>query len=150
MAHSTQHFGPIEESEREKASNSYLMSVVFIMFALSLPIINLIATFVFGLANRRSTTFVRWHCTQALLSQLSLFVINTGVFVWVVLLLFHVTTISNGFIGYVVTVFVFNIWEFVATVIAAVQTRKGFHHRWFFYGDLTDTLIKPRLWERSL
>jgi len=143
MNNPTHRFDQINESDREKASNSYLMSVIFITFALPLPIVNLIATFVFGVANRRSSNFVKWHCTQALLSQFSLFVINSVAFAWTVLLLFHVFTISNGFIGYVLTIIAFNIWEFLATVIAAIQTRKGVHYRWFFYGDLTDALQKP-------
>ena len=57
------------EHENEKASNSYLMSLVAVIAGLPLPIINLLATFFFYLANRKSTFFVRWHCTQALLSQ---------------------------------------------------------------------------------
>ena len=67
MNNPTHRFDQINESDREKASNSYLMSVIFITFALPLPIVNLIATFVFGVANRRSSNFVKWHCTQALL-----------------------------------------------------------------------------------
>ncbi len=150
MNNPTHSFGQINESDMEKASNSYLMSVIFITFALPFPIVNLIATVVFGLANRRSSEFVRWHCTQALLSQFSLFVINSVAFVWTVLLFFHVTTISNWYIGYLLTIVAFNILEFLATVVAAVQTRKGIHYRWFFYSDLTDTLIQPKPWERSL
>lgn len=145
MNNPTHRFDRIDESEMEKASNSYLMSVVFITFSLPLPIVNLIATIVFSLANRRATDFVKWHCTQALLSQFSLFLINSVAFVWTALLLFHVFTISNWYIGYLITIILFNILEFLATVIAAIQTRKGIHYRWFFYGDLTDSLIKPKL-----
>ena len=53
------------ESETEIASNSYLMSLIAIIVGLPLPIVNLIATFIFYLSNRKSTYFVRWHCTQA-------------------------------------------------------------------------------------
>lgn len=142
-------FDRVDESEREKASNSYLMSVIFITFALPLPIINLIATLVFSVANRKAPTFVKWHCTQALLSQFSLFVINTVAFIWTVLLLFQVFTLSNWYFGYLITIILFNLVEFIATVVAAIKTRKGVHHRWFFYGDLTDALIQPTPWERS-
>jgi hypothetical protein len=65
------------EHELEAASNSYLMSLLAVMAGLPFPIINLLATAVFYLANRHRTYFVRWHCTQALVSQLPLFCTNS-------------------------------------------------------------------------
>ena len=98
------------ESEAEKASNSYLMSLIAIMVGFPLPIINLMATLFFYIANRKSTYFVRWHCIQALLSQLSLFVINTIGFWWTVSVLVREDEhISNPYLAYVITVFVFNV-----------------------------------------
>ena len=76
------------EHEAEKASNSYLMSLIAIIAGLPLPIINLIATIIFYLGNRKGTFFVRWHCTQALLSQLSIFLINSYGFWWTVSIIF--------------------------------------------------------------
>jgi len=131
-----------EEYELEAASHSYLMSVIFITFALPLPIINLIATFVFLIANRKSTSFVRWHCIQALLSQFSLFIINSVASIWVVLLIFRVTTINDAFIALLIVLLIFNVWEFIETVFAAINTRKGLHVKWLFYGPLTDKICK--------
>ena len=68
------------EHELEAASNSYLMSLLAVMAGLPFPIINLLATAVFYLANRHRTYFVRWHCTQALVSQLPLFCTNRFAF----------------------------------------------------------------------
>ena len=76
------------EHELEAASNSYLMSLLAVMAGLPFPIINLLATAVFNLANRHRTYFVRWHCTQALVSQLPLFCTNSVLFWWTVGLLF--------------------------------------------------------------
>lgn len=129
-----------EEYEMEGASNSYLMSVVFLTFAMPLPLINLIATFVFYHTNKKKSYFIKWHSMQALLSQISLFVINTAFFVWALLLLFKVCTINNYFISFGITIFLFNTWEFVSTIIAAIKTRKGIHIKWFFYGLLTDKI----------
>ncbi|MDP1993761.1 MAG: hypothetical protein Q8K40_00805, partial [Ignavibacteria bacterium] len=52
-----------DEYEAEKASNSYLMSMVALIAGLPLPIINLIATVIFYVGNRKGSYFVRWHCT---------------------------------------------------------------------------------------
>lgn len=48
------------DSELEKASNSYLMSLTVALVGLPFPIVNLIATIIFFLAHRKATShFVR-------------------------------------------------------------------------------------------
>jgi len=132
------------ESEAEKASNSYLMSLMAIMVGFPLPIINLMATLFFYIANRKSTYFVRWHCIQALLSQLSLFVINTIGFWWTISVLVREDEhISNPYLSYIITVFVINVVELAMTIAAAIKTRKGQHVSWWFYGSLTQMICKP-------
>ncbi len=132
----------VDESEAERASNSYLMSLVAIVAGLPLPIINLIATFIFYLGNRNSTPFVRWHCTQALFSQLSLVIINSIGIWWTVSIAFGNELVSNEYVAYLIMVFGFNLLEFIVTIYTAIQTRKGIHVKWWFYGDLSDSLVK--------
>ncbi len=129
------------EHEAEKASNSYLMSLIALMGGFPLPIINLIATLAFYISNRKGTYFVRWHCTQALLSQLSVLFINSYGFWWTVSIVFTSETISNHYIAYIIAAIFFNLAEFIATIYTAVQTRKGIHIEWWFYGGLTDLII---------
>lgn len=131
------------DHESEKASNSYLMSLVALMAGLPLPIINLLATLVFFLGNRKSTYFVRWHCTQALLSQLSLLFINSAAFWWTISILFREEPVSSRYIAYIMTAVIFNGTEFAATIHTAIKTRKGLHVQWFFYGPLTNLICKP-------
>lgn len=130
------------EHEAEKASNSYLMSLIAIIAGLPLPIINLIATFVFYMGNRKATYFVRWHCTQALLSQLSLLFINSFGFWWTVSIIFTSETISSKYFAYIIAAIIFNLAEFIATIFTAIQTRKGMHVEWWFYGDLTKLICR--------
>lgn len=130
------------DHEAEKASNSYLMSLIAVIAGLPLPIINLIATVIFYLGNRKGTYFVRWHCTQALLSQFSLLIINTNGFWWTVGILFQDGEVTNKYIAYMITVFLFNLVEFIATIYTAIQVRKGKHIEWWFYGDLTNMICK--------
>lgn len=131
------------EHEAEKASNSYLMSLIAVIAGLPLPIINLIATLIFYLGNRNGTYFVRWHCTQALLSQFSLLFMNSFGFWWTVSIVFGDETVSNPYIAYMITVFLFNVVEFIATIYTAIATRKGQHVSWWLYGDLTNLICKP-------
>lgn len=129
------------EHEAETASNSYLMSLIAIIAGLPLPIINLIATLIFYLGNRKSTLFVRWHCTQALLSQVSILVINSVAFWWTISIIFSDLTITNSYIAYLIVVVAFNLIEFAATIYSAIKTRNGIHVEWWFYGSLTNRIL---------
>lgn len=133
------------DSESEKAANSYLMSLIALIAGLPLPIINLIATAIFYLGNRKGTFFVRWHCTQALLSQLSLLFVNSFGFWWTISIIFDSEEITNKYISYMLVVLVFNLLEFIATIYTAIQTRKGIHVKWWLYGDLTDVICKSEI-----
>jgi uncharacterized membrane protein len=134
---------PVGEHDAEKASNSYLMSLVFIMAGLPLPIVNLIASLIFYFGNRKSGYFVRWHCTQTLLSQVSLLIINSTGFWWTVSIIFGGEEITSGYIAYLLTALIFNLLDFGSTIYAAIQTRKGVHVKWFFFGILTDLICPP-------
>ncbi len=131
------------EHEAEKASNSYLMSLIAVIAGLPLPIINLSATLIFYIGNRKGTYFVRWHCTQALLSQFSMLFMNSAAFWWTVSILFRNESVSNLYISYIFTVLLFNLTEFIGTIYTAIQSRKGIHVEWFFYGRLTHFICKP-------
>lgn len=133
------------DHEAEKASNSYLMSLIALIAGLPLPIINLIATFFFFIANRKGAYYVRWHCTQALLSQASLVIINGAAFWWAMSIIFGDKNLSNMFISYLMVALLFNIAEFIATIYTAIKTRKGEHVEWWFYGGLTNLISREEL-----
>ncbi len=130
------------EHEAEKASNSYLISLVASVGGLPLPIVNLLATLFFYLGNKKGTYFVRWHCTQALLAQFSLLFMNSAGFWWTISIVFGNQQLSNAYVSYMLTVILFNLLEFVATIYTSIQTRKGKHVVWWFYGELANALCK--------
>jgi uncharacterized Tic20 family protein len=131
------------DMEREKASNGYLMSLLAVMVGLPFPIINLLASVIFYFSNRKSTMFVRWHCTQTLLSQITLLIVNAIGFSWTMSILFGDNTLSNKYIAYMITIFLFNLTEFIFTISAALKVRKGKHVEWWFWGPLTNLLCRP-------
>ena len=128
------------EAEAEKASNAYLMSLVALIAGLPLPIVNLIATLIFLLANLKSTKFVKWHCTQAFISQLAVFFMNSAGIIWTLSIIFGDNELTNNFIAYIITIFIFNLFEFVGTLIAAIYTRKGKHVEWWFFGSIANSI----------
>lgn len=130
------------EMELEKASNGYLMSLIAVMAGMPLPIINLMATLFFYFGNRKSTWFVRWHCTQTLLSQITILVMNSAGFSWTLSVIFGTSILTNAYIGYMITILLFNLTEFFVTISAAVRIRKGEHVELWFWGPLTNMICK--------
>lgn len=135
------HYKPTEY-EKERASNSYLMSVVAIIVGLPLPIINLLATALFFFGNLKSTKFVRWHCTQALLSQLTIFFINSIGYAWTLRIIFlENTTTSNSYFAYITVLIIFNLVELIVSIVLAMRVRKGEHVEWWLWGSITNSLF---------
>jgi len=130
------------EHEKERASNSYLMSLVALVAGLPLPIMNLLASVFFYFGNRKSTAFVKWHCTQALLAQLGMFFFNTVGFWWTISIVFEGNEVTNKYIAYIITIVGFNILEFIFTLYLATQTRKGNHIEMYFFSDITNLICK--------
>ena len=132
-----------KEYEAEKASNSYLMSLIAIMAGLPLPILNLLATFIFYTAHTRKSYFIRWHCTQALISQLIVFPINSIAFWWTFRVFYAFTEANPAYFIYMAVIVGINVIEFIATIYAAIETRKGNHVRWWGVSKLVDAMLKP-------
>lgn len=130
------------ETEREKASYSYLMSLIAIMIGMPLPVVNLLATGIFYMGNRKGGYFTRWHCTQAMLSQLTIFVVNAIAVGWSLSLILGYGDLSNFYIAYLITALLVNLIEFIMTIYTAVVTRNGTHVEWWFWGPMTHIFCK--------
>ena len=141
MIQSTEyHYTPHPE-ERERAINSYIMSLVVIMVGMPLPIINLIASAIYYLGNMKASSFVKWHCVQVMVTQLFLFVINSIGFAWLMFIIFGSWEFSNYFFAYILVLLAFNISELVGTIVSVFEIKKGKHPRWWLFADLTDLIM---------
>ena len=132
------------ESDMEKASNGYLMSLIAVMTGLPFPVFNLVASLLFFFANRKASYYVRWHCTQALLSQLILFFVNSVCFWWTISILFYDEKVSNNYFGYLFMVILVNLLEITSTIYAAIKTRKGKHVSFWVFNDLSNLILKNK------
>ncbi len=136
-------YKPIE-SESEKASLGYLISVLSLIVGAPLPIITLFASLGMYFGYRNFTKYVRWHVTQALLIQLFAFCINSIAFVWIILLFFTELPFSNAFVAYVLMMVIVNLIILSGTVYSASKSRKGIHTEWLLFGPLTNAFYtKP-------
>lgn len=154
----------IYPQEYERAANAYLMTVVAIIAGLPLPIINVLASFGYYFANRRSIYFIRWHCIQSILAQLVMLPFNSFLFWWTISIVFnndsidlrtiekhsyyeHHTTLIDLFSSatlyywlYLSLVLFFNLVEFFSVIYTATQVKKGYNVRWFLIANITDAL----------
>lgn len=85
---------------------------------------------------------MRWHCTQALVSQAALLCMNSFGFWWTVSIVFGDEHLSNRYFAYMITAFCFNVFEFISTIYCAVQSRKGKHVQQFFFGNITNLICR--------
>lgn len=134
----------IHENDYETASYAYLMSLAIVLLGLPLPIINLIAAIAFWYANRKSSDFVKWHCSQALLGQIPLFITNTILLWWTVKILLDKSSFSSLYFAYFITIALFNLIEFIEFIRTAIKVRKRTDYRWFALAPLADYMIGRR------
>ena len=130
------------DEDAEKASFAYLMSTIVLIVGLPFPIINMIATIIFYIANRKKTYFVRFHCLQSMLSQIFVIAMNTVGIWWTVSVIFWSSQITDAYLAYMITIGGFNILEFIASLYAAIMTRKKQDVRFWFFGPIIEHYCK--------
>lgn len=129
----------IDIQRKEQAMASYMMMFFSMAAGLPLPIINLIASFVYYSFTKKKGRFVHFHVLQSLLSQIPLTLLNAYAVIKTVILIFSATTFpsfSDVFIGYLITVGVFNLIYIIFSAIAAVKAYKGRMYYFIFFGRI--------------
>ncbi len=130
-------------SDAEKASNSYLIALLAAFVGPPFPIVNLMACIIFYFGNRKSSYYVRFHCTQALLNQLVLFLCNSILLFWTLRIFFSDLYLNKNYFIYLLLVILINFFEFIATIFLAIKVRKGKHVKLFILGDITQIMLGP-------
>lgn len=139
----------IPKSDVDKASTSYLISLVVMFVGLPMPIFNLLVSIIFYYVNRKASPFVKWHCTQALLIQMTLFLINTSLFWWTLSIMFSDTPLSNAYFSYFILIALINIIQIIQMIISTSKIKKNINIHWWIYGGITDMLIKNPIHEKN-
>lgn len=134
----------VTEHECEAASNCYLMSLVVLIIGVPLPIINLIATLIFYFNKQNATYFVRWHCLQALLSQITLFIVNVIGLWWTIAMVNHYAAFSIVYMAYISFAVLCNVVEFIMTIYTAIEVRKGISIEWWLYRRLINKICNSK------
>lgn len=132
------------ESEKENASNAYIITIMTVTLGLPFPILNLFACIGFYFLLRKKTPFTKFHALQAVISQIPVILMNTVGIIWALSILFHRAIISNAFIAYIITIIFFNIIDIIYNIIAAMKARKGLIYSYSLFGPISWILTKEK------
>ena len=135
----------LTEREMESASTAYILTLMVVMVGMPLPIINLIACIGYYFSIKSKSFFVRFHAMQAMTSQAFIILINSVALSWTLKIIFSDAKYSKIYFGYVATVILFNLVDYVINIIAAIKARKGKIFRFTFFGTLSYLLTKKYL-----
>jgi len=133
----------IELKEKEDAMGSYLMMFAAWGVGFPLPILNLLATFIYYMLNREKGKFVLFHIYQSLFTQVVISVLNAiAFFLFIKRLVFSSeSSFSDNFLAFMFTLLIFNIVYFFISMIGAVKARKGKFYYIVFFGRLSYYLV---------
>lgn len=133
----------VSQVEKEDAMGSYMMMFAAFAVGLPLPIINLIAAFVYYILNAKKSRFVKFHCLQSILSQIPTTLMNAVLLGWTLRIFvfnqayteFDEIT-SSTYFGYLIAVAIANFIYFIFSVVGAVRAYKGRFYYFMFFGKV--------------
>lgn len=136
-------------TEKERASNAYLMSLVGLMAGLPLPIINLVASIGYFWSVRTSTAFVKFHAFQAMTSQFLVVAVNAVGLSWTLSIVFGEGSFSKAWAGWIAVVIVVNLLEWIGNIMGAMHARKGKLYSMYIFGPLAWMVYGPALQQQE-
>jgi uncharacterized membrane protein len=126
----------ISTREKEDAMGSYLMMFAALGAGLPLPMLNILAAFIYYFLHKSKGRFVRFHVLQSLWSQIPTSLLNGAVVIWTIRIIFEGGEFSSAYLGLLAITVLINIIYFAVSIYAAVQARKGRFYYFLFFGRL--------------
>ncbi len=115
----------IPAGERDDAMAAYLMMFASLAIGLPLPLVNLIASLVYWLVNRKTSRFVAFHSLQSLLSHLPVTIVNAGLVAWTVAAIVGPVRFGPAFFWFLAFTVLLNVAYIVISIVALVHAHKG-------------------------
>jgi uncharacterized membrane protein len=115
----------IPEREKDDAMGAYLMMFASLAIGLPIPIVNLVASVIYFLVNRKSSPFVAFHALQALLTHVPVVLLNAGLVGWLVGILVAQIGFAAAFFWYLFFTILVNLAYIVWSIVALIYARKG-------------------------
>ena len=146
----------IPEREKEDAMASYLMMFASLAIGLPIPLVNLVASVIYFLVNRKTSPFVAFHALQALLTHVPVVLLNAGLVGWLIGILVSRAGFAAGFFWYMFFTILANLAYITWSIVALIHARKG-HFIYMplvgrfcfarYYGPRSRKRREPPAWE---
>ncbi len=115
----------ISTGERDDAMGAYLMMFASLAIGLPIPLLNIIASLIYFLVNKKRSPFVAFHALQALLSHIPVVLLNAGAVAWgIINAAVHGATWAH-FFWYLFFTILINVAYVVLSIIALIHANKG-------------------------
>jgi uncharacterized membrane protein len=115
----------ITEREKDDAMGAYLMMFASLAIGLPIPLLNLIASVIYFLVNKKTSPFVAFHALQALLSHIPIVLLNAGVAAWLITNLVTHAASWAWFLWYLFFTILVNLTYIVWSIVALIHANKG-------------------------
>jgi uncharacterized membrane protein len=149
----------ITEREKDDAMGAYLMMFASLAMGLPIPLLNLIASVIYFLVNRKTSPFVAFHAFQALLTHIPVVLLNAGVVAWIIANVATHASFWAWFFWYLFFTILVNVIYIVWSIVALISANKGRFFYMPFFGRLsfaryygpkaTRAQRAPRIWENK-
>jgi uncharacterized membrane protein len=115
----------ITERERDDAMGAYLMMFASLAIGLPIPLVNLIASVIYFLVNRKSSPFAAFHSLQALLTHVPVVLLNAGAVGWLIGILVSQAGFHAAFFWYLFFTVLVNLVYIIWSIVALIHASKG-------------------------
>ena len=126
----------VDIREKEDAMGAYFMMFAALAAGLPLPVLNLIAAIIYLYINKSKRRFIHFHSLQSLISQIPTSLLNIGLVIWVIRVVFFEFSFNSYFKGYLAMVIAANLIYIIFSIIAAVKARRGEFYYFVFFGRI--------------
>lgn len=132
----------IDATEKQKASLVYVVSIVVLIASVPLPLAGFLGTLGYAKVQEKYSNFVKYHCWQAVFSQLLVLIFTSIFWGWTAQILFTSKDFTQEYFYYVGFLVVFILIETIFAIVSAYQIEKGRHPKWWVIGTFLDQRIE--------
>jgi uncharacterized membrane protein len=104
---------------------AYLMMFASLAIGLPIPLVNLIASVIYFLVNRKSSPFAAFHSLQALLTHVPVVLLNAGAVGWLIGILVSQAGFHAAFFWYLFFTVLVNVLYIAWSIVALIHASKG-------------------------
>lgn len=120
----------VSRKDRENGFGAYIMMFAGIYFPL--PFVEIVSSFIYYIYFKKRSRYAAFHAYQSMLGQIPVTIVNTGFFVYLIVLLVRLfrdemmmEAERNSFFAFLILVAVINVAYIIVSLYIALNAKKG-------------------------